>query len=138
MKISDLSTVNAFLNSLSFIFLILGFRQIRAQNRQKHKRWMLTALFTSLQFLISYSIYHYYVGSVPYPYHDWTRPVYFALLIPHVILAALMAPFIIYMVTMALKGNFKIHKRIARIVLPVWLFVSFSGVMVYLLLYGPR
>lgn len=135
MKISDLSTLNAILNLTSFFLLLIGYSKIRKGQRQQHKKWMLAALFSSFLFLISYLIYHYYVGSVPYPYHDWTRPVYFILLIPHVILAALMTPFILYMVYRALQGKFELHKRVARFVLPVWLFVSLSGVLIYLMLY---
>ena len=135
MKISDLSTLNALLNALSFTLLLRGYFAIRAGDRQRHQKWMMAALGSSLLFLISYVIYHARVGSVPYPYHDWTRPVYFLLLIPHIILAALMTPFILYMVHRALKGRFDLHKRVARVVLPIWLFVSVSGVLVYALLY---
>ena len=135
MKISDLSTLNALLNALSFTLLLRGYFAIRAGDRQRHQKWMMAALGSSLLFLISYVIYHARVGSVPYPYHDWTRPVYFLLLIPHIILAALMTPFILYMVYRALKGRFDLHKRVARVVLPIWLFVSVSGVLVYALLY---
>ena len=135
MKISDLSTVNALLNALSFTLLLRGYFAIRAGDRQRHQKWMMAALGSSLLFLISYVIYHARVGSVPYPYHDWTRPVYFLLLIPHIILAALMTPFILYMVYRALQGRFDLHKRVARVVLPIWLFVSVSGVLVYALLY---
>ena len=135
MKISDLSTLNALLNALSFTLLLRGYFAIRAGDRQRHQKWMMAALGSSLLFLISYVIYHARVGSVPYPYHDWTRPVYFLLLIPHIILAALMTPFILYMVYRALQGRFDLHKRVARVVLPIWLFVSVSGVLVYALLY---
>lgn len=96
---------------------------------------MLAALVSSGLFLISYLIYHYYVGSVPYPYHDWTRPLYFIVLIPHVILAGLMTPFIFTIVILAFRENFEKHRRLAKIVWPVWMFVSLSGVAVYLMLY---
>jgi uncharacterized membrane protein YozB (DUF420 family) len=96
---------------------------------------MIAALVASAVFLTTYLIYHYQVGSVPYPYYDWTRPLYFAILIPHVILAAVMVPFIITAVWFALRGQFERHRRIVRWLWPVWMFVSLSGLAVYLLLY---
>jgi uncharacterized membrane protein YozB (DUF420 family) len=135
MVYEDLSTVNALLNGLSAVLLLVGYVNIKKGNRDIHKRFMVAALITSALFLVSYVIYHYEVGSVPYPYHDWTRPVYFIILIPHVILAALNVPFIIALVTYAFKGNFKKHKKLARWVWPVWMFVSVTGVIIYLMLY---
>ena len=135
MTVNDLSTVNAILNGLSFILLLIGYRHIKQGRRADHKKWMLGALLSSMFFLISYLIYHYNVGSVPYPYYDWTRLVYFILLVPHVILAAVMTPLILYMVYRALQGRFELHKRVAKVVLPVWLFVSISGVLIYVMLY---
>lgn len=135
MSVNDLPTLNAILNLVSATFLLIGYRFIKKDNQRLHKRFMISALVSSALFLTSYLIYHYYVGSVPYPYYDWTRPVYFIVLIPHVILAAVMAPFILVMVWRALKGDFVRHKRIARWVWPVWMFVSVSGVTVYLMLY---
>lgn len=96
---------------------------------------MLTALACSGAFLVSYLIYHADVGSVPYVRMDWTRPVYFAILIPHVILATVMTPFIFLAVRHAIRGRFEQHRRLVRWVYPVWLFVSVSGVMVYWMLY---
>ena len=96
---------------------------------------MLAALVSSGLFLSSYLVYHFQVGSVPYPHHDWTRPLYFAVLIPHVILAALLVPLVVVLVWRALKGEFARHRRLARWVWPVWIFVSLSGVVVYLMLY---
>ena len=135
MTWTDLPTLNAILNTLSFVFLLKGYSEIRQKRKTAHRKWMLSALLTSILFLISYVIYHAKVGSVPYPYHDWTRPIYFALLIPHIILAALMAPFVLYIVVRALQAKFTLHKKVARFVLPVWLLVSISGVLVYALLY---
>lgn len=96
---------------------------------------MWSALVSSTLFLISYLIYHYRAGSVPYPYHDWTRVLYFVILIPHVILAAVMVPFIIAAVYFAIRGRFDKHTRITRWLWPVWMFVSISGVIVYIMLY---
>jgi len=135
MTLSDLPAVNAMLNSISAVLLILGRSRIKIGRADQHKIIMILALTVSLLFLTSYLIYHYNVGSVPYPKHDWTRPLYFAILIPHVILAAVMTPFILLAVWFALKGRFEYHKKVVRWVWPVWIFVSFSGVAVYLMLY---
>lgn len=128
-------TLNATLNGISACLLLWGFVVIKKRRRDTHKKIMITALVSSAAFLVSYVIYHQRVGSVPYPYHDWTRPVYFAILIPHVILAAVMVPFIIFAVTYAFKGRFDRHKRITVWLWPVWMFVSVSGVAIYLMLY---
>jgi len=135
MSLSDLPTLNAILNSISALFLILGYRYIKKGDQQSHKKMMISALIVSALFLISYVIYHYNIPSTPYPYHNWTRPVYFAILIPHIIMAALMGPFIIAAVIFALKGKFETHKKIVKWIWPVWIFVSVSGVIIYLMLY---
>lgn len=135
MSLSDLPTLNACLNLICSSLLFYGFVLIRKGQKEKHRRVMLGALGTSVLFLISYVTYHYYVGSVPYPYHDWTRPLYFTLLIPHVILAAVMGPFIIVGLWWALTDRFDKHRRLMRYVWPVWMFVSVTGVAVYLMLY---
>jgi putative membrane protein len=132
---ADLPALNASLNTLSALLLIQGYRCIKRQDRRGHKKYMLCALVSSALFLTSYLIYHYLVGSVPYPRHDWTRPLYFAILIPHVLLAAGMVPFVFALVWRAWKGEFARHRRLARRVWPVWIFVSISGVVVYLMLY---
>lgn len=137
MTQSFLPALNAGLNFLSAVFLLLGFFAIVKKDRVRHKKYMLCALVTSAIFLTSYLIYHYQVGSVPYPLHDWTRPLYFVILIPHVILAALMTPFIFVVVYHALQNNFERHKKLARMVWPVWMYVSVTGVIVYLMLYRP-
>jgi putative membrane protein len=133
--IDILSTVNAVLNTISAVLLITGYIQIRKQQPAVHKKFMFSALIVSALFLISYVVYHHYVGSVPYPYYNWTRPIYFIILIPHIILAGLMTPFVIITVWLAFRKKFEIHRRFARWVFPVWLFVSVSGVLVYLMLY---
>lgn len=135
MNVYDLPTLNACLNVLSATLLIRGYLLIHRGEREAHRKTMLAALLCSGLFLCSYLVYHFFVGSVPYPHHDWTRPIYFAVLIPHVILAALVAPFIILIVLRALKGDFAGHRRLARWVWPVWIYVSISGVVVYLMLY---
>jgi uncharacterized membrane protein YozB (DUF420 family) len=136
VSISDLSTVNATLNAIAATLLLIGWVQIKRRgDQQAHKRVMISAVVVSALFLTSYLIYHYYVGSVPYPYHDWTRPVYFAILIPHVILAALMVPFILLALWWAFTSQFERHRRVVRWVWPVWMFVSVTGVVIYFMLY---
>ena len=135
MIISDLPALNAGLNTLSAALLLRGYLQIRRGEREAHRKTMLAALVSSGLFLSSYLVYHFQVGSVPYPHYDWTRPLYFAVLIPHVILAALLVPLVVVLVWRALKGEFARHRRLARWVWPVWIFVSLSGVVVYLMLY---
>jgi len=136
MTIANLADLNAVLNVISTCLLSFGYYHIRRGHQEIHKRFMLAALTSSILFLISYVTYHYSVGSVPYPYYDWTRPIYFTVLIPHVILAVLMTPFIIILVIHALRGRFDRHRKLARFIWPIWMFVSVSGVVVYLMLYG--
>ncbi|MDZ4723791.1 MAG: DUF420 domain-containing protein [candidate division Zixibacteria bacterium] len=135
MSVEQLPTVNAMLNFIATIFLVLGFIRIRRGDIATHKKFMVSALISSVLFLTCYLYYHYHVGSVPYPHYDWTRPLYFLILIPHIILAAIMTPFIIAIVWFALRGSFVKHKRLARWVWPVWMYVSVTGVIVYLMLY---
>ena len=135
MTTGDLPTLNAALNGFSTILLLFGYIQIKKGQRDRHRLFMIAAVIVSAAFLTSYLIYHYQVGSVPYPHHDWTRPLYFAILIPHIILAGVMSPFIIAALWFAVKGDFERHKRLTRRVWPVWMFVSLSGIAVYFMLY---
>ena len=130
-------TLNAVLNAIAATLLLIGWFQIRKGNREGHRRFMVGALIVTSLFLISYVIYHQRVGSVPYPYADWTRFVYYTILVPHVILAAVQVPFILLAVWRAIRGEFDLHKRITRWIWPVWMFVSVTGVMIYLMLYRP-
>ena len=134
MTVHTLPHINLCLNCLSSVLLLLGYYAIKQGNRQLHKRLMLLAVTSSSFFLISYSIYHFQVGSVAYPLYDWTRTVYFTILIPHVILAAVICPFVIVLLIFAFRNSAK-HKRLAIWVWPTWLFVSVSGVLIYLMLY---
>lgn len=127
--------VIAILNLTSLVLLILGRSKIMNGDRVFHKKIMLTALVSSALFLTVYLIYHARVGSVPYPIHDWTRIVYFIILFPHILLAALMVPFILAAVWFALKGKFTLHHKLVKWVWPVWVYVSVSGVLVYIMLY---
>jgi putative membrane protein len=135
VKFAFLSHVNASLNFVSAVLLMLGYLAIKRGNQERHRAIMISALISSALFLVSYLVYHANVGSVPYLRHDWTRPLYFIILIPHVALAGIMVPFILAAVYYALKGRFDRHTRITRWLWPVWMFVSVSGVVVYLMLY---
>lgn len=135
MKFEDLSTVNAILNFISFIFLINGYRHIKAGRKEQHKKFMLAAFCTSGLFLISYLVYHAKVGSVSFTGEGWSRPFYFTLLISHIILAAAIVPMVLLTVYRGLSGKFELHKKIARKTFPVWAYVSVTGVLVYLMLY---
>ncbi len=135
MTVQDLPTLNATLNLISAILLIFGYVYIRSGDRAGHKKFMVAALISSALFLAFYLVYHAAVGSVPYPHHDWTRPLYFIILIPHIILAAVMTPFILIAVWHAFHASFDKHKKIVRWIWPVWMYVSVSGVMIYLMLY---
>lgn len=132
---SYLPTVNAALNSLSAAFLIAGYFFIKRKNISAHKACMISAFSASALFLISYLVYHYQVGSVPFEGQGWIRTLYFTILISHTVLAVAIVPLVLITLTRALKGNFERHRRIARWTFPLWLYVSVTGVLVYLMLY---
>jgi len=135
MQVSDLPALNATLNGLAAIFLTVGYVQIRRGRRDVHKRCMLAALVTSSLFLVSYVIYHLNVGSRPFPGQGVIRVIYFAILITHVVLAAATLPLALVTAARGLKGQYSRHVRIARWTLPIWLYVSVTGVVIYLMLY---
>jgi len=135
MSLTDLPAVNATLNAISFVFLVTGYVFIKRRRRDAHRNCMVAALVTSALFLTSYVIYHFNVGSVPFQKTGWIRAVYFAVLIPHVILAAAIVPLVLVTVSRAWSKRFDQHRRIARWTLPLWLYVSITGVIVYLMLY---
>ncbi|MGH7843769.1 MAG: DUF420 domain-containing protein [Candidatus Binatia bacterium] len=132
---SDLASVNAALNSVSAVFLILGFIFIKKKQTRRHKACMLIAFSASTLFLISYILYHYHVGSVAFQGRGWIRPVYYSLLLSHIVLAAAIVPMVLVTLARALKGSFNQHRRLARWTLPLWLYVSVTGVTVYWMLY---
>lgn len=136
IPVSSLPSVNAALNSASALLLIAGYLFIRNKRVRAHKACMLAAFTASSLFLLSYLIYHYHVGSVPFRGQGWIRTVYFAILISHTVLAVLIVPLVLITLTRALKGNFDRHRRIARWTFPLWLYVSVTGVIVYWMLYG--
>lgn len=133
--------LNATLNGLSGVFLIFGFYFIRTKQISKHRAAMLTAFTLSGIFLACYLTHHairtYYFGLGPTKFtgEGIIRPIYFTILTTHTILATVITPFILIVLWRALKGKFEIHKKLARLVFPVWLYVSITGVIVYLMLY---
>ena len=130
-----LPTLNACLNALSGVMLIVGYVQIKKGNAHLHKRLMVGAFCVSVLFLISYLIYHYGAGSVRFKGQGWIRPVYFAILISHTILASVVPFLAVITLYRAFNGDFRRHRRIARWTFPIWVYVSATGVVVYLLLY---
>ena len=135
MEFTDLATVNAGLNALALTFLASGFFWIRRGDISRHKVSMLCACATSALFLASYLIYHWQVGSVPFTGEGWVRPVYFAILISHIVLASLIGPLAAVTVARALRGSFERHRRIARWTWPIWMYVSVTGIVIYWMLY---
>jgi uncharacterized membrane protein YozB (DUF420 family) len=135
MEIQDLPALNATLNGLATLFLLTGYVLIRRGRRDAHKRCMLAALATSALFLTSYVVYHANAGSRPFPGQGMVRALYFAILIPHVVLAAAVLPLALTTTARGLRSQFDRHVRIARWTLPIWLYVSITGVIIYLMLY---
>jgi len=136
MSLADLPALNAVLNGTSAVLLAVGYVLIRQRRIAAHRACMLLALVTSAAFLASYLTYHYHVGSVAYRGAGWARPVYFTILITHTILAVAVVPLALVTVTRALRERFDRHVRIARLTLPIWFYVSVTGVVIYLMLYG--
>ena len=135
MAIADLPALNAMLNGTAAVFLVAGYLLIRRGRRTLHKRCMLGALTTSALFLTSYVIYHANAGSRPFGGEGWVRGAYFAILITHVVLAAAILPLALVTTARALRSEYDRHVRIARWTLPIWLYVSVTGVVIYLMLY---
>jgi uncharacterized membrane protein YozB (DUF420 family) len=127
--------INAVLNGCSALLLVTGRVLIARGQRAAHRVVMLTALGTSALFLVSYLYYHAHVGSVRFRGTGWSRPVYFTILTSHTILAAVIVPMVIITLGRALRGRFDSHRAIARWTFPLWLYVSVTGVVVYLMLY---
>ena len=135
ISVSDLPAVNATLNGTSAILLTMGYYFIRQKKIFAHKRCMLAAFGTSTLFLISYLLYHFQVGSMRFRGTGGTRTLYFSILISHTILAAAIVPLVITTLSRAWKARFEKHKRIARWTLPLWFYVSITGVIIYWMLY---
>jgi len=135
VAIADLPLVNASLNGIAALFLVTGFVLIKRGRRDLHKRCMLGALTTSTLFLISYVIYHANAGSRPFPGTGAVRAVYFGILITHVTLAAVILPLALVTTAHGLGARYGKHVRVARWTLPIWLYVSVTGVIIYVMLY---
>jgi uncharacterized membrane protein YozB (DUF420 family) len=135
MSVSTLPTLNAILNFTAAVLLLAGYTFIKRRNIQAHKRCMVAALFVSLAFLTSYVIYHLQVHSVPFGGQGWIRPVYFFILISHIILAIVNLPLVLRTSYLGLRARYDQHVRIARKTFPIWMYVSVTGVIVYLMLY---
>jgi uncharacterized membrane protein YozB (DUF420 family) len=135
-----LATVNATLNGIAAVFLAAGFYFIKRRRISAHRVCMIIAFVVSVVFLVCYLAYHYQVGDVRFQGHGAVRPVYFTILISHIILAVTTVPLAIFTLARALRARFDAHRRIARWTWPVWMYVSVTGVIVYLmvyLIYGP-
>jgi putative membrane protein len=135
MSVYDLPAVNATLNGISAVLLMIGYVLIRQRRIQQHRRVMLAAFTVSCLFLVCYVIYHYNVGSKRFPGQGPIRTVYFFILITHIVLAALVPPMAIITLVRGLRERFDTHARLARWTLPIWLYVSVTGVIVYWMLY---
>lgn len=135
IPVTSLPHLNALLNSVSAVLLLAGYFFVRRRNLAAHRRCMLAALGSSALFLASYLIYHFSVGSVRFQGQGWPRTVYFAVLVSHTVLATAIAPLVLVTVTRALRRRFDRHRAIARWTLPLWLYVSVTGVVVYWMLY---
>jgi uncharacterized membrane protein YozB (DUF420 family) len=135
MTVRDLPALNAALNATSAVLLLCGYVLIRQRRERAHKRVMIAALCSSALFLLSYVVYHLQVGSVRFTHGGALRAVYFFVLITHVILAIAIVPLVVVTVSRALRRRFDAHRRIARVTLPLWGYVSVTGVLIYFMLY---
>jgi putative membrane protein len=133
--IAWLPAVNATLNAVAAVLLVCGYVMIKRGRWETHRRFMLSAFATSALFLVSYVVYHANVGSKPFGGQGAIRFVYFAILLTHIVLAALILPLALITLTHGLRSRFERHVPIARWTLPIWLYVSVTGVIVYLMLY---
>ena len=135
MTVSDLPALNATLNATSAVLLTTGWILIRRGRIAQHRAVMIAAVCTSALFLISYLVYHAQVGSVPFTKQGPIRAVYFTILLTHTVLAATIVPLVLVTLTRGLRARYERHRRIARWTMPIWLYVSVTGVIVYLMLY---
>jgi putative membrane protein len=135
LEVRDLPALNAALNLTSAILLGTGYYFIRKRNIPAHRACMVAALFTSTAFLTSYLIYHAHVLSVPFTKQGWIRPVYYSILLTHVLLAIVILPLVLRTSYLAFRKRFDKHVRIARWTFPLWMYVSVTGVIVYIMLY---
>ena len=135
VTLRDLPALNAGLNATSALLLLIGWLLIRAGRREAHRRVMLAAVVSSAAFLVSYLTYHAQVGSVRFQGRGWVRTAYFTILITHTVLAAAIVPLVLITLNHGLRERFDRHRRIARVTLPLWAYVSVTGVVIYWMLY---
>jgi putative membrane protein len=136
MSITDLPALNAGLNSVSALLLLAGYVWIRKGNVAAHRKCMVGAVVTSSLFLVSYLTYHYYTETLTrFVEPPWFRPIYLVILLTHTVLATVLLPMVLVTLYRAVRGQFDKHRRIARWTWPVWMYVSVTGVLIYLLLY---
>jgi putative membrane protein len=135
VNLTDLPAVNAGLNSLSTLFLVLGYVFIRQRKELAHRNCMVAAFITSTLFLASYLFYHFFAGRTVFREPEWFRPIYLLILLTHTVLAVAIVPMIFLTLIRAYRGMNEAHRRIARWTWPLWIYVSATGVLIYLLLY---
>lgn len=132
--VNQLPALNAFLNSISTVLILSGFAAIKKRNYKLHMRLMLSAFVTSSLFLISYLLYHNFVGHTPFPGEGIIRPVYFFILITHIILSAFVVPLVLTSYFFAFSGKFSTHRKVSKWTFPIWLYVSVTGVVIFFIL----
>ena len=132
--VSQLPSLNAFFNSVATVFLIMAFVQIKKRRFALHMKYNLAAFVASAFFLISYVLYHNFVGHNPFPGEGWIRPVYFFILISHIILSVAVVPLILSSFFFAFAGKFTTHRKISKFTFPIWIYVSITGVVIFFIL----
>ena len=132
--VRNLPVLNALLNSASTVLILFGYAAIRKQKYRTHMKFMLSAFVTSSLFLVSYLVYHHYVGHTPFPGEGFIRPVYFTILISHILLSAVVLPLVLTSYYFAFSGRFQTHRKISRWTFPIWLYVSVTGVLIFFIL----
>lgn len=132
--ITSLPALNALLNSASAVLLLFAYQAIRQRKFSRHMKFNLTAFLTSTLFLISYVIYHNFHGSTHFPAEGLVKYVYFTILISHIILSALVVPMILTSFYLAFSGKLRLHRKVSKVTLPVWLYVSVTGVAIFFML----
>jgi putative membrane protein len=135
VTISDLPAVNACLNGASTVLLTIGYIQIKRGNKIAHRNCMVGAVITSSIFLTCYLVYHHFAGRTTFQNPQWFRPIYLLILVTHTVLAVAIVPMVITTVLLAVRQRWESHKRTARWTWPIWMYVSVTGVVIYLLLY---
>ena len=132
--IGALPAVNATLNGLSSIFLIIAFVAVKQRRYANHIRWVFAAIVSSTLFLISYVVYHNFHGDTKFTGQGIVRPIYFFILISHIVLSAVVVPLILTTLYLSLAGRLAVHRRVARYTFPIWLYVSITGVLIFVML----